>query len=538
MLYVDPNLVLAEAWQDCVAEDRAGELAALGDLIAEQAHPKQRAFVLDESTSICALVGRGGGKTTGAMLRFVRRMLKTPHAACLFIATTREQAEKLLWVPLKSLCEKYDIAARFYEDSLTCIFRHNEATLCLAGADNKKAIEKYRGIPHHEVWIDECGSYPPRLLKNLKESIIEPRLGDYNGTLGLIGTPGHTHLGPFYELTRPGTKESRRWDERDDPDFEGWTSWSFHDWTLVDAVASGAKVFKNLWTAALLRKKNNGWSDEHPTWRREYLGQWAADDTERVYRYKPHDEAGAQWNQWGEWDPDTDPQRGLIKKPPGFDDSWCFTYGIDVGNVDPTAIEVFAYNPTDTAKKLWHVYEYEKRGNHYARVMATLLIGADLNVEKPKGLIGQTGWPESMAIDGSAQTLIDELLNVYGIKVEAAPRKAGDKLDSIELFNGDLQDGRIKVLKGSKLEEQLSQLQWVLTETGELREDKAARNDCADAAIYARRTARHLLAASEPEPPPYFSEHRQTDPTLLPWQQPRDEMADLYAESQYEDFDD
>jgi hypothetical protein len=518
-------LVLAEAWQDCVAEDRAGELAALGDIIANEAHPKQRAFVLDDSKSVCAVVGRGGGKTTGAMFRFVRLMLKTPHAACLFIATTREQAEKLLWVPLKALCEKYGIAARFYEDSLTCVFRHNSATLCLAGADNKKSIEKYRGIPHHEVWIDECGSYPPRLLKNLKESIIEPRLGDFDGTLGLIGTPGHIHLGPFYELTRPGSDMSRRWDERDDPAFANWDSWSFHDWTLVDALESGAKVFKSLWAAALVRKRNNGWSDDNPVWNREYLGKWAADDTERVYRYRPHDDEGKPWNQW---DPERHPS-GLAKLPKAFTD-WCFVYGMDFGTKDPFALEVFAYSPTDPAHNLWHVYEFTKRGEMYARNVVRLLVGDELDVEHPAGIVGQTDWPEGMAGDGSAQTLLDELLNVYGIKVEAAPRKQGDKLDSIELFNGDLQDGRIHILKGSELETQLSELQWVLGENGELKEDKAARNDCTDAAIYARRIARHLVLVEEPSEAPYFPD-RRVDPTQTPWDQPKkDEYASLFGD--------
>jgi len=533
LLYANVDLVLSEAWAACEAEERAAELVALADRIGDLAHPKQRDFVLDPSNTICALVGRGGGKTTGAMFRFVRRMLTTPNANCLFIATTRDQAEKLLWIPLKALCEKYGIKAKYWEDRLKCVFLHNGATLTLADASDKKSIEKYRGIPHHEVWIDECGSYPPALLRSLKEDIIEPRLGDYDGTIGLIGTPGHIMLGPFYDLTRTGAEDSRRYDKRDE--YPDWVGWSFHDWTLPDAVEAGVPAAKGLWRNALEKKAKNKWSDDHPTWQREYLGRWSRADTERIYRYRPHDDSGAQWNQWGEWNQEKDPQAGLIKKPPGFTAEWCFAYGIDVGSKDPTAIEIFAYSPTDPSKTLWHVYEFEKRGQ-YARTIAALLVGPDLDVENPKGLIGQTGWPDGIAIDGSAQTLIDELLNTYGIKVESAPRKQGDKLDSIELTNGDLQDGRMKVLKGSKLEEQFSGLQWVLGENGELKEDKGARNDCADAATYARRIARHLLAESEPETEPYFPV-KDRDPTRLPWDKPKDPYADLYAASPYDDFD-
>ncbi len=506
-------------------------MARLGDRICALAHPRQRDFVLDPSNTICALVGRGGGKTTGAMFRFVRRMLTTPNANCLFIATTRDQAEKLLWIPLKALCEKYDIAARFWEDRLRCVFLHNGATLQLADASDKKSIEKYRGIPHHEVWIDECGSYPAKLLKTLKEDIIEPRLGDYNGTIGLIGTPGHTMLGPFYDLTRPGAEDSWRYDARDEVP-EGWVGWSFHDWTLLDAVAAGIPAAKGLWKNALEKKAKNKWSDDHPTWQREYLGRWSRSDADRVYRYRPHDDDGKPWNQWN---PARRPS-GLAVLPENKANDWCFVYGMDFGTKDPFALEVFAYSPSDPEHHLWHVFEFIKRGEMYARNVARLLVGDALDVEKPAGIVGETGWPDGIAGDGSAQTLIDELLNVYGIKVEPAPRKQGDKLDSIELFNGDLQDGRLHVLKGSELETQLSELQWVIDENGERKEDKGARNDAADAAIYARRIARHLVSAVVEEKAPYFPA-RTSDPTKLPWETPKDDgLPGLYDAPGFDDW--
>lgn len=521
MLYVDPGIVLADSWAEVEAGGRAEELAQLGELVAAKAHPSQRGFVADPSARIAALVGRGGGKTTGGMFRFARRMLTTPRAACLYIATTREQAEKLLWVPLKDLCAKLDIAARFYEDKLRCVFLHNGATLSLAGADDKKQIEKYRGIPHHEVGIDECASFPPLLLEHLIDRIIVPRLGDYNGTLWLIGTPGHTLRGPFYEVTRPGSSASRPYRDRDDVVWAGWSSWSFHSWSLEDAAGAGVKAAKNLWAAALREKKNKGWSDDHPVWRREYLGQWAADDTEKVYRYRPHDDDGQPWNQW---DPEKLPS-GFAKLP-GPASEWCFVYGMDMGHSDPFALEVFAYRPTDTTKTLYHVFEFEQRGM-YARTIAARLIGERLDAANPAGIVGETGWPDGMIGDvaGGGETIIAELANVYGIRIEPAPRKHGDKLDAIELFNGDLMDGRIKVLKGSKLEEQLGDLQWVVGEHGELKEDKSARNDCSDAAIMARRIAKHLLAEDAPPERPYFPE--PPDPARLP---------DLEPSSGYESF--
>lgn len=522
MLYVALDLALADSWADCLAEDRAAELEALAELVANECHPKQRGFATDPGLRISALVGRGGGKTTAGRVRFLRRMLTTPRAQCLYIATTREQAEKLMWAPLKDLCAKLNIDAKFSEDKLRCTFRHNGATLSLAGADDKKQIEKYRGIPHHEVGIDECASFPPRLLEHLIDRIIVPRLGDYDGCLWLIGTPGHILNGPFYDITRPGSDVHRRWDERELEAFDGWTSWSHHDWTLVDAVNAGVRAAKSLWAAAQREKDNKGWGDDHPVWRREYLGQWAGDDTEMIYRYRPHDEAGKPFNVW---DPERD--EGRVATPPGPFRDRSYVYGMDFGGRDPFALQVFAYSPTDPSKTLWHVFEFEQRGM-YARSIARLLLGEVLDHEDPTGILGQTGWPESMAGDGSASTLLDELKNVYGLHIEPAPRKFGDKLDSIELFNGDLQEGRIKILKGSKLEEQLASLHWIIGESGEQREDKSQRNDCADAAIYARRMARHLLSEEEEPPAPALPPVKRTDPTNV-WDEPRSLLDDPWA---------
>lgn len=537
MLYVDIGVVLQEPWAVCLAEDRADEIARLADVVASMAHPEQRGFVVDPSLRPCAVVGRGGGKTTGGEFRFVRRMLTTARAACLYIATTREQAEKLMWAPLKNLCGRLNIDARFYEDRLRCVFLHNGATLSLAGADDKKQIEKFRGIPHHEVGIDECASFPPRLLDNLIDQVIVPRLGDYNGTLWLIGTPGKALRGSFYEVTRPGSNLSRPYRERAQPEWAGWDSWSLHTWSLQDAAAAGVKAAKNLWAAALREKKNKGWSDDHPVWKREYLGQWAADDTETVYRYRPHDGGGEPFNQW---DPERLPS-GLAKLP-GTASDWCFVYGMDIGHSDPTAIEVFAYSPTDPSKTLYHVYEFEQRGM-YARTIAAHLIGERLDAESPAGIIGETGWPEGMIADiaGAGQSLLDELANVYGLRMEAMPRKFGDKLDGIELFNGDLMDGRIKILKGSKLEEQLGDLQWVVGEHGELKEDKGARNDCADAAVGARRIAKHLLSEEGAPPEPYFKPPIEPPgvPVELETRQRDEFSADLFPDySNYDAFDD
>lgn len=470
--------------------------------VYEQLHPAQLHFALDPSKRIAALVGRGGGKTTGVRARFVRRLLLTNRARCLFFASTRQMAEELLWNPIKHILGEIgfqrDVDVRFHESKLKLTITRTGSTLQLAGIDNRREIEKYRGQPFHEVWIDEGSSYPTQLLEHLIYRVIGPRLGDYKvdgtdgGILGLTGTPGHILSGPFYEHTRVGSETSRHWNDREPGD--GWDGYSLHTWTQKDGADAGIEAMRRLWDEALREKQRNGWSDDHPVWRREYLGQWAADDTENIFKYRPHVD-GVEWNQW---DPKKDPRTGFAKLPEATGE-WRYVLGMDMGHSDPFALQVFAYNRHE--RILWHVFEHEEKGMR-PQTIAKLLIGEDLDPRNPQGVIGVTGWPDDMVADTShlGGMILDELRQVYGIHCEQAERK--HKFDAIELFNGDLLDGLIKVMKGSKLEQQLMSLQWTSDEWGGLKETKGQPNHSTDAAVYARRRAMHRFTEEAPAPQP------------------------------------
>ncbi len=489
------STVLDEALQRVKQRKAATDTSDWSDkeaTLLRSCHPKQLAFVTDPGRRIAALVARGGGKTTGGRARLVRRMLRTPKAKCLFVATTRQQAEELMWPPLKELIEKLGIEATFNETKLRVTFRRNGAQLRLVGADDKREIEKLRGIPHHEVGIDEGASYDTALLDNLINRIISPRLGDYGGCLWVIGTPGHVLSGLFYQVTRTGSEISRKYEDRASPEYANWQRWSTHYWSLQDG-APYIGAMARLWAEALVNKEANGWTDSNPIWRREYLGQWAADDTENVYRYRAYAEDGSEWNGWS---PEINPITGIAILPAS---DWRFVYGLDMGHGDPMAVVIFAYSVSE--RILRHVYGFERRGM-YAKTIAELLLGPELNHEKPGGLFGATGWPDAIVADtaGLGDAMLDELANVYGIRIAAAEKK--NKFDAIELFNGDLVDGRIKILAGSLLEEQLLGLQWAEDQWGKIKENKAQANHSTDAAIYARRVALHQFKEEQPTPRP------------------------------------
>lgn len=497
-----------------------GVYARLADQILDSCHPKQRDFVLDTSLRIAVLCGGRAGKTTGGRARMSRRCFLQPGADCLFIAVTRPHAEELMWEPMKELMAEMAVKAHWSETDL-CMTLPNKSTLRLVGADDKKQIEKLRGVPRHEVGIDEAASHKPVLLKHLIERVIEPRLGDYSGTLWLTGTPGHHMSGLFYEATRPGSEIAMPYRSR--LEMPEWDGWSVHRWNKQDA-APYVPLIKNAWEDALRRKRRNGWGDDHPVWRREDLGEWAADDTENVFRFREYTDDGAPWNIW---DPPRDNPLRFAELPAHRKD-WEFVYGKDLGSSDPTAITIWAFSPTDPTKTLYQVWEFEQRGM-YARSIATLLGGeryvtamlagrpCDPDKESPLGI---TGWPVGFVADrdGNGDAILRELATVYGIPIEAADKK--NYMDSVELFNGDCLDGRIKVLKDSKLAEQLKNQQWSIDEeTGKLRKHKGQRDDLTDTAIYARRKAFHLFGEApveqpEPDPRGEWDVPRETESSL------------------------
>jgi hypothetical protein len=254
--------LLAARYERVLAKQTTAWPAAL-ERISEALHPKQRDYVFDPGRRVSMLSARGSGKTTAIAARQWRCGLTTRKARMLYLAISRPQAEDLLWNPLKEVNEKLGLGAVFHESKLRMTLPRNGASLRLCGMDDRRAVEKLRGMPFHEVTVDEAQGHDPALLENLLLRVIGPRLGDYDGRLCLGGTPSATLRGSFYESTRPGGDINRRWEERDSDEYADWKKWSLHHWTLQDG-APYVPAMARLWQEALIEKEANGWSDDHP----------------------------------------------------------------------------------------------------------------------------------------------------------------------------------------------------------------------------------------------------------------------------------
>lgn len=485
-------------------DDDGDSWAKLIEQLLGELHPDQLAFALDPARYIVALVGRGGGKTTGGDVRFIRRMLTTRDALCLFVARTREHAKGLLWRDTKKMFKRLGFEAGtdivYNETALTATLTRNGASLRLVGADKLADLDALRGTTFHEVGIDEGASHPDKILAYLIKEVVGPRLV---GALWLIGTAGRRLKGLFYEVSRRGAVLSRLWKDRDA--HPGWKGWSLHKWTLAGAIEATKdnpipKLIE-LYAAQLLEIEAQGYSDDNPAKRREYDAEWAADDTLNVYAYRIHNDKGELWNQWS-------PERTgamAIAKLPGAWADWVHIVAMDPGFSDPTALNVFAMSPSDPSRTIYHRLCLEQTKMR-PQLIAFALIGPELNHAEPGGIIGAIGeWPNDMVADPAhqmAQAILDELVSVYGINIEPAEKGFRYKVGAIEVVNGDFFDGRIKVLKDSELEEQLIDLQWDESKTGEQIERKGQPNHSADCLVYARARFQSFISAIPPPAPP------------------------------------
>jgi hypothetical protein len=529
------------------AEDE--RIAELLERISSSCHPKQRAFAEDNHRRVSALVGRGGGKTTGYKARVLRKLLTIKRAKLVYIALSKPHAEELLWEPLIYTCTELGLVdgkdILFSNNKLKLTFLRTGAQLALFGADKWGEIEKLRGKPFHDVGVDEAASHDEKRLQALLQKIVGPRLGDHKGSFVLLGTPGEVLGGTFYEATVPGGAKNRPYADRYKPEYADWIGWSSHYWSLSDPETQAIQAMRNQWEEAQNTKAENLWSDDNPIWRREYLGEWAADNTATIFVYQPVKD-GQPWNQW-------DPPRGfggmadMAKLPPGPDDQprkdWHYAYGLDMGHSDPFALQVFAFSPSDPTRTIYHVFEFERTAM-YARLIAQLMLGAHesspsgcMPHEKPGGVLGATGWPVGMVADVThlGGSVLDELAKVYGIRVAPAEQSKGHRHAAVELFNGDLVDGRLKILKGSRLEQQMQSLQWDQDEFGMLRWPKGKPDHATDAAIYCRRLIASLFDSGTVQAP--AKQQSYVDPQELGSDEPSGgEFSSLLSEDAYDDM--
>ncbi len=479
------------------------------DAVYNGLHPKQQG-VLDSVEAGYKYIGVRCPRRAGKSFDLASLALwfgeKFPNSRILIISLTLKSTIDNYWAAapggLFAQNDKYRLGIK-WNNSRYSWLHENGSRGHLQGAETVADIERIRGaLAEADVAIvDECKSFAPDLLAQLIRDVLGPGLLTRNGVLVLAGTPGSIPVGNFYEATSPSARTEFQCPkcrkthptcipvgEEDNERYDCFSIeekralWRLHSWHLQDNTAS-----PGAWPRALADKLRNQWPDDHPAWRREYLGEWVTDATDLVYAYAGLKDR-ADFVTW-------QPSKRTKSNPAGLPEDlgpWRFVLGIDLGFVDDSALVLCAYS--ESKKELRHVYDYKSPG-----------LTVDQFVDQVYEVIDRFGRPDAIIADvagGGSKMLIETLNQRYGLGVEAA--KKTEKQDHIELVNSDFSAGSIKIIPGSDLANELCGLQWdlskdskiILARTGRLREDPQCPNHLCDAFLYLYRHSYHFWSAA------------------------------------------
>lgn len=486
-------------------EDSHRRWAARAEAIYQGCTPAQRRL-LDSAKAgyqyLSLRCPRRSGKSHGMTSLALWWGETHPDSRILIISLTLKSTKENFWSGAPGGIIKqnhvYDLNLKFNHTDTVWV-HENGSRGRLAGAETVADIERLRGAAAEAdiAIVDECKSFAPELLNELIRDVLEPGLMTRDGILVLGGTPGSIPVGTFYEATDARSRNDGGGitcipvGEEEGPAYSGLSDsdranlWRLHTWTIQDNTAAPRQ-----WARALGNKKRQGWPDDHPTWRREYLGEWVTDATDLVYSWAGHKAKGDEYVTWRPQKTKENPSGLPLDQGP-----WRFVLGIDLGYVDESALVLCAYS--ESLKELRHVYDYKAPG-----------MTVDDFFEEVFTVIERYGRPDAIVADtagGGSKMLVETLNQRYGLGIE--PAKKTEKQDHIELVNSDFAAGRIKIIPGSDLAHELSGLQWdlsreskmVLARTGRLREDPACPNHLCDALLYLYRYSYHFWS-SAPEP--------------------------------------
>jgi len=422
-------------------------------------HPDQRVVALSPARWKAVTTSRRSGKTVLDTALAADSLEESSHdEVTLYLARNRGVAKELFWPKIKGLAREHKLPWHLNETELRITTERGGVLLVKGaeGGDPDEEMEKLRGLKLRRALCDEPSTYAHTLRKLLKD-VIEPGLGDLRGDCIVNGTPGIVCSGAWHEIS---TGILPQGDKRPPSSLAKWRRWH---WDI-----RRNPFFKD--ADGYLREvlEENGWTEEDPTFQREYLGRWVVDVSAQVYRYIA--------------------SRNAVTEIPGYDrEAWVHTLAVDFGMVDACAWTVLASHP-------------HKRETYAVRAISKIGLLPDQAAEVTRRLVEEFRPHRLVGDGGGLGKPYVEAYNVrfdVGIRMDAAEKS--EKRAAIELMNGDLGSGRLKVLlpECADLAGQWESLPWA--NAAREKEHAGYRNDLADSALYAHRA--HLSYLHEaPDP--------------------------------------
>jgi hypothetical protein len=171
-----------------------------------------------------------------------------------------------------------------------------------------------------------------------------------------------------------------------------------------------------------------------------------------------------------------DDARNRTRELPDIEGEWSYILGCDFGVTDPTAYVVLAFSR-------YHDTAYVVRSEQWRDLPPSQAAEVAKEWDKTyhfERIVGDTG--------GLGKAYEAEWRQRYYLPMHAAQKT--DKLGYIKLLNGDLSNGKLRILPGNdELLRDLRSLAWA--DDKHLKEHPALPNHLPDALLYAWRDARH-----------------------------------------------
>ena len=241
------------------------------ELIRSRLSPIQRAFLDDPADRKIARCSRRAGKSYVDGYGMVDACYAHPQAKVVYFGLTAKSAKDIIWDEIIGACELLQIPYTYSESQQEIYI--NGGTISVTGADSPGIKDRFRGRKLHLVIVDECAFYAK--IDTFIEAVLSPTLVDFGGALWLTSSPGILKKSLFY-----------RADQGDDS-----KNWVQYHWTGGDnpffqtPPKDKTKGYKNRWDEILHREVESRFKGDwnNPTFRREWLGEWAFDDQSLVY---------------------------------------------------------------------------------------------------------------------------------------------------------------------------------------------------------------------------------------------------------------
>jgi hypothetical protein len=369
-------------------------------------------------------------------------MEKHPKSQSLYIALTRESAKEIIWGPLQEFNDMYQLGCTFLESKLE-MTHPNGAKLRIYGADMKNFIKRLKGRKYPGVAIDEAQDFGPH-LESLINDVLTPSIADYkDGWLAVTGTPGPVPQGYFFDVAHKGR-----------------FGYSTHKWTILENPhMPDAKAFLED------VKTRREWTDDNPTYRREYKNEWVLDVNSLWVRY-------------------TESINHFNTLP--SNEKFNYILGVDIGFRDSDALAVLAYSDHTNMTYLVEEVITPKQD-------ITSLIEQIRHIQT-KYKVHKTVLDEG----GLGKKIGEELRRRFSISIEPADK--ANKQDNVELLNDALRLGRFKAQKDSRFakDSYLVQIDWEKSRPDKIVIKKTPHSDIIDAVLYAFRES-YAYAAAPPE---------------------------------------